>query len=132
MEQEIEKALKGIENAGKAALKVLAKFAGNDLSHTGLTEQPLERIGEIVYALKHTKVEAAERARYEGLTDEQIAEAQAVQRAAELAELQQEMQARLAGYQEPPASVEAEPADEEDESQFDAGDDNDPDKQLAE
>lgn len=113
MEQEIEKALKGIENAAKAAVKVLAKFAGNDLAHTGLVAEPLARVGAIVQSLQQAKIEVAELAKYEGLSEDDIATKKAAERADELDLLQQAAQAKLADYHEASKVIpEAEPTDE--------------------
>lgn len=110
METELEKALKSLETAAKAAVKVLGKYNKTDLSHTPYATDPLGNIGVIVGALAQARAEASTNARFAGMSDEEIAELKATERQAELDELQLEAQARLAAVYAP---VEVVAVDEE-------------------
>jgi hypothetical protein len=112
MEQEFEKALKGIEKALKVAVMALQKFAGNDLSHTAFSKEPLYYASLVVAHLEQAKAEAVLKVKYAGLTEEEVTQAQAEERAAELETLQQAAQAKLADYTKAP-EVEPTASDEE-------------------
>ena len=114
MEKDIDKALAGIENAAKRALKVLSDFVGQDVTNADDRGYALSNVGLIVRDLQTAKAEAAANAKYEGLTEEEIAEVKAAEREVELENLQAETRAKLdARYAEmavvPVDEAEAEP-----------------------
>lgn len=95
METDIDKALAAIENAAKKALKVLSDFVGHDVTNADDRGYALSNVGLIVRDLKTAKAEAAANAKYEGLTEEEIAEVKAAERIEELENLQAETRAKL-------------------------------------
>jgi len=95
MEKDIDKALAGIENAAKRALKVLSDFVGHDVTNADDRGYALSHVGLIVRDLQTAKAEAAANAKYEGLSEEEIAEQKAAEREEELANLQAQTRAKL-------------------------------------
>ena len=114
--KKIDGALKQLENAAKAALKVLNDATDNSLADSPYAEFPLQSVGPIGILLQKLSDEAKSRAKYAGLSDEQIAEQQAAEQAAELEELKRlndERLAELTKPAEPATEADSEPTGEE-------------------
>lgn len=94
-------ALKQLENAAKAGIKVLNESTDNSLADSIYAEYPLQSVGMIGNLLQKLSDEATMLAAYEGMTEEEIAEKKAVDEAAELEQLQQLNQERLAELTKP-------------------------------
>ncbi|GAB3803416.1 hypothetical protein GCM10028819_33300 [Spirosoma humi] len=111
-QKKIVGALKQLENAAKAGIKALNEATDNSLADSIYAEFPLQSVGMIGNLLQKLSDEATMLATYEGLTEEQIAEKKAVEEAAELEQLQQLNQERLAELTTPKPEPVPEPEKE--------------------
>ncbi|MVM36501.1 hypothetical protein GO730_00575 [Spirosoma sp. HMF3257] len=108
--------LKQLENAAKAGLKALNDATDGSYAGSPFEKHPLESIGGISLLLQQLYGQAQKDIIYEGLTEEQIADRKAADRAAELAALQATVQGQLVEILTPVvfAEEEPEPVDEPD------------------
>lgn len=106
--KKIEAALKSLATAAKSALATLNAMTDGEFTGSEVEKDPLNNLAIIVNALNKGKDLVDASAKYDGLTDEEIVQAQEAERVAEQEALQKTVQAKLAKRQ--PAPVE--PADE--------------------
>lgn len=93
--KKIESALKRLAGAGKAAVDSLNEMTDGDFKGGDLEKDPINSLGQIVRVLQNAQATALKNARYEGMTPEEVDEAQAAERVAEKEELQKMVQGKL-------------------------------------
>ncbi|GAB3886011.1 hypothetical protein [Spirosoma agri] len=115
--KKIDGVIKQLENAGKGAVRVLNEMTDGSLKDSPLEKDPFTNLGYIVNTLVQARDLATLNAKYDGMTPEQIDEAQAAERIAEAEALQQLVQEKLAARQpvepEPTEETEGEPTGDE-------------------
>lgn len=110
--KKIGSVLKQLEAAAKAGVKLINESTNNSLTGSSYEKHPLQSIGGISLLVEQLSAHAQAESAYVGMTEEEIAEAKAAEREAELAALQQLTQDRLAEYTKVPEVVPADEADE--------------------
>lgn len=110
--KKIDSTLKQLENAAKGAIRSLNDLTDNEFKDSPLERDPLANIGLIATILQNAKEKAAANVRFEGLSEEEVAEKQAAEREAEKEALQTLVQEKLAKRQPAEPVVVEEPAAE--------------------
>ncbi|GAB3767743.1 hypothetical protein GCM10028818_01090 [Spirosoma horti] len=100
--KKIENALKSLENAAKGAVRSLNEMTDNSFKGSTMEEDPLNFMAQIVRFLQKAKDQAANEAQYEGMSTDEIIEAQEQARAAELEAIQTKFNEKLAKRNEKP------------------------------
>lgn len=115
--KKIETALKQLESAAKSAVRSLNEISDGEFVGSTLEKEPLKNLGLIAAILQNAKELAAKNARFEGMSDDEVAATIEEERETERQTLQKLAQEKLAKRQpqepEPEPAAEAEPVGEE-------------------
>lgn len=109
--KKINSQLARLESAAKASIALLNELSDNSFENSPIEKEPVRYIPEIIRQLNLAKAQAEEQAKFDGLTEEEIAERQKADREAEVDRLQQEAAQKLEDIRKK-LSPEPEPAPE--------------------
>lgn len=111
--KKIDAVIRQLENAAKAAVKALNEMTDSGYKDSDLEKDPFGNLGLLGFILQQARDQAKRDSKYEGMSEDEIAQAQATERETEKEMLQQAVLEKLAARQkkaEP--ELEAEPTGE--------------------
>ncbi len=114
--KKIDGVIKELEKAGKGAVRILNDMTDGAFKDSPLEKEPFKHLGFLADTLAQARDLVAMNAKYDGMTPEQIDEAQAAEREAELEANQKTVQEKM----EKRKPVEPEPTEEPEQTGDDA------------